>query len=33
MFLLRRRHIGEVQASLWPDHVLDRCRREQIHLL
>ena len=33
MFLLRRRHIGEVQASLWPDHVLDRCRREQILLL
>lgn len=33
MFLLRRRHIGEVQASLWPDHVLDRCRREHIRLL
>ena len=33
MFLLKKVHIGEVQSSIWPDEVLDRCRRQNIFLL
>ena len=33
MFLLRCAHIGEVQASIWPDEQLERCRQNDIFLL
>lgn len=33
MFLLRKRHIGEVQSSLWPDSVRSGCADEGIELL
>lgn len=33
MLLLQKRHIGEVQVSLWPKAVIETCRREGIHLL
>jgi aspartate--ammonia ligase len=33
MFYLRKAHIGEVQASLWPPELLDRCRKNNIFLL
>ena len=33
MFFLRKAHIGEVQASLWPDHVVELAEKNGIHLL
>ncbi len=33
MLLLGKRHIGEVQSSVWPREVLDRCAAEGINLL
>lgn len=33
MFFLRKAHIGEVQSSLWPDAVLEECRKHGIQLL
>lgn len=33
MYLLKKRHIGEVQASEWPEQMVDDCRRQGIHLL
>lgn len=33
MYLLGKKHIGEVQASLWPDEILQKCAEEGIHLL
>lgn len=33
MFLLGKRHIGEVQASVWSDSMLEECEKEGIHLL
>lgn len=33
MFLLRKAHVGEVQASLWPDEVLEGCREHGIELM
>lgn len=32
MFFLRCAHIGEVQASLWPDEMREACRRHNIEL-
>ena len=32
MFFLRCAHIGEVQASLWPDEVIEKCRENNIIL-
>ena len=32
MFFLRCAHIGEVQASIWPDEMRDRCRAHNIEL-
>ena len=32
LFYLRKAHIGEVQASLWPDEMVRRCRENNIHL-
>jgi aspartate--ammonia ligase len=33
MFLLRKAHIGEVQASIWPEGVIKECRARKIALL
>ena len=33
MFMLRKKHIGEVQASLWPDAMMDDCSKNDIGLL
>lgn len=33
MFLLQKAHIGEVQASIWPEEQIETCRRAGITLL
>jgi aspartate--ammonia ligase len=33
MYFLRKAHIGEVQASLWPGQMVDHCRRSGISLM
>ena len=33
MFFLRKLHIGEVQASLWPENVKSDCRKNNIVLM
>jgi aspartate--ammonia ligase len=33
MYFLRKAHIGEIQASLWPEEMLATCRRQNIPLL
>jgi len=33
MYFLRKAHIGEVQASLWPGQMQDHCRRSGIFLM
>lgn len=33
MFYLRKAHIGEIQSSIWPDAMRDKCRSNGIHLL
>lgn len=33
LFLLRKKHIGEVQVSLWPEAVRAQAAQQQIHLL
>ena len=33
VYLLRKAHVGEVQASLWPHEVVDACRKANIRLL
>lgn len=33
MFLLQKKHIGEVQASLWPDEMMAGCEKDGITLL
>jgi aspartate--ammonia ligase len=33
MFLLRKIHIGEVQASIWPVEIIEKCRAAGIRLL
>ncbi len=33
MFYLRKVHIGEVQASIWPDEMIESCRENNIFLL
>ena len=30
---LNRAHIGEVQASIWPQEMIDECEKNNIHLL
>ena len=32
MFLLRKAHIGEIQSSLWPEDMVERCREAGIDL-
>ncbi|VEU78151.1 aspartate--ammonia ligase [Mycoplasmopsis columbinasalis] len=33
MFLLEKKHIGEVQAAIWPKEMLAKCKEENVHLL
>jgi len=33
MFLLKKAHIGEIQVSLWPEDMKEKCREHGIHLL
>ncbi len=33
MFYLRKAHIGEIQASVWPDDMVETCRKNKIFLL
>ena len=33
MFYLDKAHIGEVQASIWPQSMIDTCRERGVHLL
>ena len=33
MFFLHKAHIGEVQASVWPESVMNACEKHGIHLL
>lgn len=33
MFYLRKAHIGEIQASIWPDEMIQQCRENNIFLL
>jgi aspartate--ammonia ligase len=33
MYFLRKAHIGEVQASLWPGQMHDHCRKSGIILM
>ncbi len=33
MFFLRKAHIGEVQASYWPNEMIEKCREQGIALL
>ena len=33
VYFLRKAHVGEVQASIWPDEVVEACRQANILLL
>ena len=33
MFYLRKAHIGEIQAGIWPDDMVQTCRKNNIFLL
>ena len=33
MFLLQKAHIGEVQASIWPEEHIEECRKNNILLM
>ncbi|WP_050607632.1 aspartate--ammonia ligase [Clostridium niameyense] len=33
MYFLRKAHIGEVQASIWPDKMIEDCEKAKMHLL
>jgi aspartate--ammonia ligase len=33
MYFLRKAHIGEIQVSIWPDHMITQCRQNNIFLL
>ena len=33
MLILQKKHIGEVQASVWPKEMIDECKRNNIELL
>ena len=33
MLLLNKAHVGEVQASIWPDDMIEECEKHNIHLL
>ncbi len=33
MYFLRKAHIGEVQVGIWPDEMIEECRKNNIYLL
>lgn len=33
MYFLRKVHIGEVQACVWPKHIIEECKKNNINLL
>ena len=33
MLLLNKAHVGEVQASIWPEEMIEGCEKHNIHLL
>jgi aspartate--ammonia ligase len=33
MFFLKKAHIGEVQASIWPEDVIEETEKKELHLL
>lgn len=33
MYFLKKAHIGEVQASVWPDEMIEECKKGKIYLL
>lgn len=33
MFLLRKAHVGEVQSSVWPEEMIEICKKAKINLL
>ena len=33
MFYLRKAHIGEIQASIWPEDMRKECEELEIHLI
>ena len=33
MYFLRKAHVGEIQASLWPEEMIAECRAHNIPLL
>ncbi len=33
MFYLRKAHIGEIQASIWPEEMREECKSLNIHLI
>ena len=33
LFYLRKAHIGEIQASIWPEEMRQECRKHNIHLI
>jgi aspartate--ammonia ligase len=33
MYYLRKAHIGEIQASIWPDDMRRQCKKNNIHLI
>lgn len=33
MYFLRKAHIGEIQSSIWPDAVIEECKKNNIYLL
>ncbi|VEU76606.1 aspartate--ammonia ligase [Mycoplasmopsis columbina] len=33
MFLLEKKHIGEVQVGIWTDEIIEECKKENVHLL
>ncbi len=33
MYFLEKKHIGEVQASVWTDSIIEECKKDNIFLL
>jgi aspartate--ammonia ligase len=33
MYYLRKAHVGEVQSSIWPDDIVEECKKSNINLL
>ena len=33
MYYLRKAHVGEIQASIWPEDMRKECAAENIHLI